>query len=861
MIKYLIILLSILLFSNLTAGKRKDLPIVPLPQQVEFFNGTFKINAHKTAIRLALKDTSGTTGGINQLVNSFEILTGVKPVINLNRDYMIWLGIPAQDSDFKDLCVKLGVWPEQRIATEGYILLIRKKQIIIAANTSTGLFYGIQSLKQLLRSYTNELPQLKLIDWPDLRYRGVQDDISRGPVPTLEFMREQIRRMSEMKINTLSYYTEHVVETEKHGDFAPAGGSISIADWKSLSDYAARHYIKVIGNFQSLGHFEKIMAYPQYAPLGETDRMISPAKKESIQFLEDLISEMAPAFSSDIFNVNCDETWDLGRGASKPLIDSLGIAVVYANHIKHLHHTLEKYNKRLMLWGDIALEYNEILQLLPHNIVLGAWDYSPFDSFTKFFLPFKNAGFEFMISAGVLNSNRIMPDYKMTMTNIRNFTRDGVQHGALGLLNTVWDDGATALFSLDWYGVAYGADQSWQTNDQEIEEFNNRFNRGIYGDEKNSCAQSLNKLSDLTELAPTQEMNDQVFGKTLLPQRGKSLSINLTDWDNIQKITVQAESILNSAQPKIYQQDVRFIQLIIDKYKYMTQSRKAIIAAANNYKMACIKQQNDQLQTRKSLLIALEKLTQIKKSLIHLRDEYRQLWLIENRMYWLDRNLADYDEKISDFKHAEELLMQAIEDFDKGHYLPPPSDVRLGIEERKGQYFQYWLLCGPFPNHNWEGRLVDYLINIEGEAHARPRPGLSFRALDGNTMHWSKFASPRTAEIDLAALYEENTRVLAYAYCTIESPAEMKVKATFGSNDGIQIFLNGNMIYKHFIKRSLIIDEDQVLLPLQKGKNHLLLKIDQNKGGWGFSFRLPQINVRNHKHKYRIVAQEDVCSE
>ena len=50
-----------------------------------------------------------------------------------------------------------------------------------------------------------------------------------------------------------------------------------------------------------------------------------------------------------------------------------------------------------------------------------------------------------------------------------------------------------------------------------------------------------------------------------------------------------------------------------------------------------------------------------------------------------------------------------------------------------------------------------------------------------------------------------------------------------------------------------MLDEDNIILPLKKGKNDLLVKIDQNKGGWGFSFRLPDVNVRNHKHKYRIV--------
>jgi len=54
------------------------------------------------------------------------------------------------------------------------------------------------------------------------------------------------------------------------------------------------------------------------------------------------------------------------------------------------------------------------------------------------------------------------------------------------------------------------------------------------------------------------------------------------------------------------------------------------------------------------------------------------------------------------------------------------------------------------------------------------------------------------------------------------------------------------------VKRSLILDEEEVNLDLQPGQNHLLLKIFQGKGDWGFSLRLPEVCVRNHDYKYRI---------
>ncbi|HPI74030.1 MAG TPA: hypothetical protein PLZ01_11520, partial [bacterium] len=90
------------------------------------------------------------------------------------------------------------------------------------------------------------------------------------------------------------------------------------------------------------------------------------------------------------------------------------------------------------------------------------------------------------------------------------------------------------------------------------------------------------------------------------------------------------------------------------------------------------------------------------------------------------------------------------------------------------------------------------------------------------------------------------------AYSQIDCPQARTVQARFGSNDGIEIILNGRTVLKKLVKRNLLVDEDQVSLNLKQGKNHLLLKIYQGSGDWGFSFQLPHVKVRHHDHRYRI---------
>ncbi len=112
--------------------------------------------------------------------------------------------------------------------------------------------------------------------------------------------------------------------------------------------------MQLVGSFQSFGHFEKILSLPQYKDMGETSTMISPLDPKAKKFLESVIGELCDAFGSPYFNVNCDETFDLGKGRSKAYVDSVGKDKYYADHLIFLHDILKKCNKKMMMWGDIA---------------------------------------------------------------------------------------------------------------------------------------------------------------------------------------------------------------------------------------------------------------------------------------------------------------------------------------------------------------------------------------------------------------------------------------------------------------------------------------------------------------------------
>ena len=830
-----------------------DLPVVPLPQVVTEADGAFALQPGETTIRLAMTDTAGIMLAVADLQETFDQAAGGRPALDVRAEREIVLGLPLEDEAFARVARQARIWPDDRLGPEGYAMVIESERVLVAANEVTGLFYGVQTLRQLVRALGPEgrLPALQIADWPDLEWRGLMDDVSRGPLPTLAYMKEQVRRLAELKMNLFTHYVEHVVATERRGDFAPPE-ALSIDEWRELSEYARRHHMTVVGSFQSFGHFQQILSHPQYANLGEGRSLLSPALTESYELLSDVYDELVPAFDAPFFIVHADETFDLGRGASKPLVDSLGAGVVYARHVNRLRELLQTHDVRMMIWGDILLNHPEVIPTIPEDVIIGTWEYSTRDSFDDIIVPFKDSGHEFIVTPGVLNSSRIMPDFREAVANIATFIRDGVEHGARGMLLTVWDDGGSALFDRDWYGVAYGADQSWNSSPDDAS-FPERFGPAFYGDHGHAATRAIAVLNTLADLAPTDAMNEQVFWTSLVPERGQSVQINLQDWDQVLAAADSAEAAVKEASPVVRGEDLEVFTFTADQYRYMAANRIDLLAAADAYRAASFLQTEEREAAREALLAALYRVGDSSVRLLRLRRDFRTRWLRENRTYALDRVLEKYDAHIRALEDVEAKLMQALQDFDRGFFLPPPNQVRLDIEETSGWFFREWMMSGPIEAGGTPGDLrIDYLEAMGGEENARPQVTQEFE-YGGETYRWHRLASPQFAVVDLASHYARNTDVVLYAHAMIDSPAAERVRALVGSNDGVEVFVNGRRIHANPVIRTLTIDEDEIWLPLEAGRNHLLLKVGQDSGDWGFTFRLPDKEIRNRKNRYRII--------
>ncbi len=833
---------------------QETINIVPNPQEVIFTEGSFSLEGD-IGISLYLNNKDEEAFIFEQLKNEFNqsIGSGIK-VQEGGGTRRIIIGVEGGSRAFNRLINQFDLKPGEELGKEGYRLLVTPELILISANSIKGAFYGAQTMKQLIRTERFDLaiPALQIKDWPDLEIRGMMDDISRGPVPTKEYMYQQIERMAEMKVNLLTYYTQDVVKTESHPAFAPPGGALDIQEWAELADYAKKYHIDLVGNFQSFGHFENILKHPEYAHLGEGGALLSPAFEESYQLLEDIYREMIPAFHSDYFHINSDETFDLGTGASKAMVDSLGEAVVYSNHIIRIYEIITGMGKKVMMWGDIALEQPKILELLPKDIILVTWGYDIMDDYAPRIIPFKEAGFTQLVSTGVLNSSSTIPDFNIAKGNIGGFMAESKKQNVWGMLNTVWDDGGFALFSRDWYGVAFAADQSWNSNPEDPT-YDTRFNRAVYGSTNNGITEALSKINELADLKSTEKMNEAVLWGPLVPEKGEEVLTNISDWVEVKKITGEAEKLLEKADPLIYSQDMEFIRHTIDLYEYLASSRPNLVKASELYAQAITIQNENPVKTRELLVDIYGVVTETYEDLSELKIRNQFLWISENRVYALDRVVSRYDDQIESLKGLKELILDTIFDFDKGIELPRPEDARLNITATDGWYFQGWLMIEPIPNTGgYSDPGIDHLEDMNGIEGTFPNVTEEFY-FDGTKYRWRRVNTPYFAKVDLDEIHGESKNVVAYSFAHIDIHEDRVVRATLGSSDGVEVFLNGESVHQNYTERDFKLDEDELYLPLKAGRNHLMIRITNKEGDWAFSFRLPDSEMRSSKNRYKII--------
>lgn len=634
--KLLIIIFSLFALSTFA----QNVHILPTPQQVETSEGQFVWDEN------VILTYDASDAEISQIItlfrNDLDIISGKKVQfahgVIKGKHY-----IELIKTDH------LGVSENE---DQAYRLTVNANFIRMEATTATGLFYATQSLKQLYRyaflcSKGNGLtiPCMSITDWPNFKIRAWQDDISRGPIVSMDYLKRLIPQMAECKLNAFSLYTEHTFKTKCHPDIAPSD-AFTAEEIKELEDFCRPYHIQIIGNQQCFGHFEEILCNPFYSHLADTKWNLNPAKEETYKFLEDHLREVARAYKSPYFNINCDETESLGQGYAKAYVDSIGAEAVYYQHINRVNRMLRPYRKRVMMWGDIADQHPEILDNLDKDIFLIAWSYVGIDSFNDFLQPYVKSGRNFFVAPGVSLSERVWPKHYEFSKNISNLCRDGYKNGALGVINTCWDDFGESLTNCALYGLALGAETSWNPATTQNRDTETNFTVHFLGSLADDIIEHLDMLSEWTKYdgigkftAMTEPMTP--FYPTLVSDSIKALN--------------QRASVALSVLEKELKNDKNKVKRNIDHFDNALYAvhRMEWCAERNLTRCQLYRTYND--PTEANIAESEKMIHSLIASLHELKNEYIKVWNFESRPYWLDVNMKKYNDIARELQQLEYL--------------------------------------------------------------------------------------------------------------------------------------------------------------------------------------------------------------
>lgn len=393
---------------------------------------------------------------------------------------------------------------------EGYRLTVTAAGAELTGG-ETGIFWGIQTLRQIVRQYGAAWPGVSIRDAPAFRTRGFFYDVTRGKVPTLETLKDLADRLAFYKINQMQLYVEHTFAFLGFSEAWTGKDPLTAEEILELDGYCRKRHIELVPALATFGHLYEILmtkTWRKYSelpiddsqPFSWYERMahhtLNAADGGSFDLVRRMLDQYIPLFSSGQFNICCDETFDIGAGKGAELVQREGKGRVYVDFLKKIIRYVQGKGKKVSFWGDIILKTPEYIREIPKGVQCLYWNYGA-DFKEEEIRTVAESGTEFQVCPGVGGWRMMMNLFENAFRNITRMVRLGKQYGAKGVLNTDWGDfGHVNLLANSMPGMALGAALSWNTDDsRDWREFSRAYFRMEFGALADGLSDALTELS------------------------------------------------------------------------------------------------------------------------------------------------------------------------------------------------------------------------------------------------------------------------------------------------------------------------------------------------------------------------------
>ncbi len=382
------------LFIILTAfGQAGEISAIPQPAEMQLGTGSFRLKGRTT---ITYDNPSGKA---------------VAEMLALKLDQASGFTIKVKEGSRGAIQLNINKEVNSRLGTEGYTLSVTSKNIIISANKPAGLFYGMQSLLQIMPPECKCAPAVNITDYPRFPWRGIMLDVSRNFF-TKEEVKKYIDEIAGFKFNTFHWHltddngwrieikslpklTEvgawrvaragHFGDRDnpKPGEPATVGGFYTQEDIREIVKYAQERFITIVPEVDVPGHsMAAIASYPELCCTKNpdikvnpgtafsewygdgtfkmlVDNTLNPSDEKVYEFLDKVFTELAQLFPGQYIHVGGDECykgyWEADAGC-QALMKKLGITMVeqlQGYFVDRVEKILQTKGKKLIGWDEI----------------------------------------------------------------------------------------------------------------------------------------------------------------------------------------------------------------------------------------------------------------------------------------------------------------------------------------------------------------------------------------------------------------------------------------------------------------------------------------------------------------------------
>ena len=326
---------------------------IPFPAYITPSTGSFVVS---TATEISIEPSDDLEMLGDYLSEQLAEATGIRNVVN------------SASGDHNDGSIRLALDGDTALGEEGYELSISASTIKLSANHSAGLFYGIQTLRQLLptsHAETVSLPAVSIRDSPRFSWRGAMLDVARHFFG-VQAIKRYIDLIAHYKLNRLHLHltddqgwrieikswpklTEIGAKTQVDGG---GGGYYTQEQYKEIVDYARSRFVTIVPEIDTPGHTNAALAsYPELNSSEEAPALYEGTKvgfstlwinsEITYQFLNDVIRELAALTSGPYIHIGGDEA------RSTPEKD-------YKKFIKRMQEIVISHGKTPIGWSEIG---------------------------------------------------------------------------------------------------------------------------------------------------------------------------------------------------------------------------------------------------------------------------------------------------------------------------------------------------------------------------------------------------------------------------------------------------------------------------------------------------------------------------